>query len=338
MRIGSLFSGIGGLEMGLEAAIPGAYTVWQVEQAEYPRRVLAKHWPDTRRYTDVCMVHRAWDVPGTGAIITQPLAAVDLICGGFPCQDISTAGKGAGLSGSRSGLWFEYLRIIRALRPRWVVVENVAALRRRGLGAVLWGLADLGYNAEWSMLSAADVGAPHLRKRLFIIASLPNSATGGDGEAIAGVDGEAEHVANGDGRGCEEFGLPQPAGLERSRGGLVDRCGQDGELDNAEAMGDSDDAGRGQQRGRVAVGTTLAAVECSSVGRTQPRVGRAPDGLSAWTYRGTDPEAWEQGIARAVEARTVPDRSARLRALGNAVVPQCAYEVGLRVRSLMEES
>mgnify|MGYP003633326892 CR=1 FL=1 len=285
MVIGSLFSGIGGLELGLESAIPGAYTAWQVEQAEYPRRVLAKHWPNARRYEDVRMVHRPWMLPNGDQRITQPLEPVDLICGGFPCQDISVAGSGAGLSGKRSGLWFEYLRIVRALRPRFVVIENVGALRRRGLDTVLWGLAESGYDAEWSVLSAADVGAPHLRKRLFIIAWLPNT----------------------DVQRREEQRLSEPRRKQGTRRGLVDGRSKDGQQRNATGVID---------------------------GCVEPGMGGATHGLSAWAYRGTDPEAWERGVARTVEARSVPDRSARLRALGNAVLPQCGHEIGRRVVSI----
>lgn len=129
-----------------------------MEQNEYCRRVLAKHWPGALRFEDVRDV---------GA---HNLPRVDVVCGGFPCQDISNAGKRAGIEGERSGLWSEYARIIRELRPQYVVVENVAALRIRGLDVVLGDLANLGYDAEWSVLSACAVGAPHTRERLFILA------------------------------------------------------------------------------------------------------------------------------------------------------------------------
>jgi len=158
MKIGSLFSGIGGLELGLERAIPGAHTVFQVEQDSYARRVLAKHWPNARRYEDVRQV---------GA---HNLPACDLLCGGFPCQDISVAGKQAGIDGARSGLWTEYARIIGELRPRFVVVENVAALRHGGMGRVLGDLAACGYDAIWDCIPAQAVSAPHRRDRLFIVA------------------------------------------------------------------------------------------------------------------------------------------------------------------------
>lgn len=156
LTIGSLFSGIGGLELGLEWS--GLGTVrWQVERDEFCRRILAKHWPDARRYDDVCTV---------GA----DLERVDLICGGFPCQDVSSAGKRIGLAGSRSGLWREFARIVGIVRPRWVVVENVASGATRWVDAVVRDLAWLGYASLPIPLSARDVGAPHKRERVFVVA------------------------------------------------------------------------------------------------------------------------------------------------------------------------
>ena len=156
LTVGSLFAGIGGFDLGLERA--GFDIAWQVEIDPYCQRVLAKHWPHVQRYGDIRTID--W---GT----VEP---VDLLCGGFPCQDISFAGKGAGLTGERSGLWFEYEKAIAALRPRYVLIENVAALRARGLDQVLGSLTALGYDAEWHVLSACAFGAPHTRERVFILA------------------------------------------------------------------------------------------------------------------------------------------------------------------------
>lgn len=131
---------------------------WQVEIDPYCQRVLAKHWPSVPRYGDIkeCGKHN--------------LKPVDLICGGFPCQDVSYAGTGDGIDGERSGLWFEMFRIICELRPRFVLVENVAALLNRGAGRVLGNLASIGFDAEWETLRAQDFGAAHRRERLFIVA------------------------------------------------------------------------------------------------------------------------------------------------------------------------
>lgn len=158
LTVGSLFSGIGGLELGLEMT-DGFETKWQIEIDEYATKVLEKHWPNVPKYRDIrdCGKHN--------------LERTDVLCGGFPCQDISNAGKKAGIKeGTRSGLWSEYYRIICELRPRYVLVENVAALRYRGLGRVLGDLASCGYDAQWEVLPASAFGALHKRERLFIIA------------------------------------------------------------------------------------------------------------------------------------------------------------------------
>lgn len=154
LTFGSLFSGIGGMDLGLERA--GMDCRWQCEIDPYCNKVLEKHWPHVKRYTDVRTV--------------SDVERVGLIAGGFPCQDVSFAGLGAGLEGERSGLWFEMLRIIRHLRPRFVLVENVSALLIRGMGRVLADLAKSGYDAEWDSLQAGYFGAPHERERIFILA------------------------------------------------------------------------------------------------------------------------------------------------------------------------
>ena len=161
LRVLDLFSGIGGFSLGLERT-GGFETVAFCEIEEYPRRVLAKHWPRVPCYHDVRDL--------TADALARDGIAVDVICGGFPCQDISFAGKGAGLAGERSGLWFHYARLIGELRPAYVIVENVAALLSRGLADVLGSLASLGYGAEWHCIPASAVGAPHRRDRLWIVA------------------------------------------------------------------------------------------------------------------------------------------------------------------------
>ena len=158
MTFGSLFAGIGGMDLGLERA--GMCCVWQVEIDPFCRRVLEKHWPDARRWDDV----RTFP-PGD-----PDDWRCDLIAGGFPCQNVSNAGRRSGISGERSGLWTEYARIIRLLRPRFVLVENVSGLLVRGLGRVLGDLAAIGYDAEWSCIQAAHVGAPQRRERVWILA------------------------------------------------------------------------------------------------------------------------------------------------------------------------
>jgi DNA (cytosine-5)-methyltransferase 1 len=174
LTVGSLFAGIGGFDLGFERA--GFEIKWQVEIDPFCRAVLAKHWPDVRRYEDVrecCsgLLKRSRE-DGRCAVCGRRdwLSKVDVIVGGFPCQDISFAGNGDGLSGERSGLWWEFARLIRELRPRYAVVENVSALLVRGLADVLGELAAYGFDAEWCRVSACAVGAPHMRQRVFIVA------------------------------------------------------------------------------------------------------------------------------------------------------------------------
>lgn len=168
-RVLDLFSGIGGFSLGLERT-GGFETVAFCEIEEFPRRVLAKHWPEVPCYEDVREL--------TAAQLAADGISVDVITGGFPCQDISVAGKQAGIDeGTRSGLWSEIVRLTRELRPRYVIVENVANLlsgpseqRGRWFGRVLGDLAECGYDAEWENIPASAVGAPHRRERVWIIA------------------------------------------------------------------------------------------------------------------------------------------------------------------------
>lgn len=175
LRVLDLFSGIGGFSLGLERSRTpcgeqGFETVAFCEIEDFPRRVLAKHWPGVPCYHDVTKL--------TGSILSADGIAVDVITGGFPCQDISCAGKQAGIGeGTRSGLWSEIIRLIGELRPRYIILENVAALlsgpsEQRGgwFGYVLGALAECGYDAEWQNIPAAALGAPHLRERAWIIA------------------------------------------------------------------------------------------------------------------------------------------------------------------------
>ena len=157
LRVLDLFSGIGGFSLGLERT-GGFKTVAFCEIDPFCQRVLRKHWPDVPIFTDVRKLTAA-DVPG-----------VDVICGGFPCQDISYAGKGAGIEGERSGLWSEFKRLIFQIRPRYGLVENVSALLDRGMGVVLGDLAEIGYDAEWHCIPASHVSLPHVRDRVWIIA------------------------------------------------------------------------------------------------------------------------------------------------------------------------
>lgn len=158
MNVLDLFSGIGGFSLGLERA--GMRTVAFCEIDPFCRAVLAKHWPNVPIYDDVRTLNADQ--------LTNP---IDVICGGFPCQDISSAGNREGIKeGTRSGLWIEFARIVGCLRPRFVIVENVAALLERGLGRVLGDLAAIGYDSEWHSIDGFYVGVPQYRPRVWIVA------------------------------------------------------------------------------------------------------------------------------------------------------------------------
>lgn len=203
MKIGSLFSGIGGLELGLEMVIPGAVVRWQAESDPAARNVLASHWPGVRIYEDVRDIDEAAE-------------HVDIICGGFPCQDLSVAGKGAGLGAERSGLWWEFRRIVRTLRPRFVLIENVHRGWRRWVPVVRRSLWRVGYASVPVRVRASDVGAPHERSRCFVVAYAVGQQLRiepwGRGwkdrarEAFSAIHGEARSYSDAD-----REGQPQPA-------------------------------------------------------------------------------------------------------------------------------
>lgn len=213
MRFGSLFSGIGGLDLGLERA--GMTCAWQVEIDDYCRQVLAKHWPDVPRFADVK------DVDAT------QLESVDLICGGFPCQPNSYAGKQAGRSDSR-WLWPEFARLVRDLRPRYVLVENVPGLltveQGRAAQEVFGNLAEYGFDAEWASIPAAAVGAPHLRYRVLVVATRTDSNRGRFEELAKRNSDPAQATANGHSRRNDANGLrnavadPNGSGRDRRAG------------------------------------------------------------------------------------------------------------------------
>jgi len=162
MKVLDLFSGIGGFSLGLERA--QMETVAFCESDPYCQKVLKKHWPHTPIFDDVKKLRKK-DLPDD----------IDLICGGFPCTNISVAGKKEGIDGSQSGLWKEFYRLIKEIYPRWVIIENVANLRSLGLARVIKDLWKIGYECEWHIISARSVGACHLRERVWIIAYVTNT-------------------------------------------------------------------------------------------------------------------------------------------------------------------
>ena len=244
LRVLDLFSGIGGFSLGLERS-GGFETVAFCEIEPYCRRVLAKHWPRVPCYEDVRTL--------TADTLQRDGIAVDVICGGFPCQDISFAGERAGLEGARSGLWSEYARLIGELRPRFVIVENVPGLLSLGMGDVLGSLAALGYNATWDCVPASAVGAPHRRDRVWIVAHTKQ----GRCQSVPHGNSKPTHVG------------PSDAHVANSA-----RCGW---------VQGYQDAGRHSTR-------TVAAQEWSGFTNggwweTEPELDRVANGIPDWAHR-----------------------------------------------------
>ena len=280
LTVGSLFSGIGGIDLGLERA--GHRVLWQSEIDNYACRVLKKHWPEIPNLGDVKKINWS-EVPN-----------VDIIAGGYPCQPFSTAGKRKGKEDPRH-LWPYVLDAIRTVRPRYALMENVRGHLTLGFGDVLADLAGCGYSAEWQIISAASVGAPHRRDRLFFVAypdgershrTEVNSAEGRQ-SALVDVAGRGEAVANANGNGLEaQKAKQQTKGLSRGSQNVA--------YPNREGS---------QRRVRQVYQTTKSTrFALCSWWETEPDVGRVADGVS--------------------------NRVDRLRGLGNAVVPQVAELVG----------
>ena len=210
MNVLSLFSGIGGLDLGLERA--GMTVVGQVEIDPWCRQVLAKHWPEVPRHDDVRTAAGWWG----------ERRAPDVVCGGFPCQPVSLAGKGLAQADSR-WLWPAFADVIRQLRPRYALLENVPGLLGRGMGDVLGDLAGLGYDAEWDCVPAAFVGAPHIRNRVWIVAYPARAVGRRDGETRSGLRRAGIPAESGDGRvgardvadGASPRFAPWPPGTHR---------------------------------------------------------------------------------------------------------------------------
>jgi len=238
MRVLDLFSGIGGFSLGLERA--GMQTVAFCEIEPYPRAVLRKHWPNVPCYDDIRTL--------TADRLKADGIVPNVICGGFPCQDISVAGGGAGINeDTRSGLWSEYARLIGEIRPQYVIVENVSALLGRGLERVLGDLDQIGYDAEWHCIPASAVGAPHRRDRIWIVAYAQSFGLQRSGSSRNWGDGFADISKN----------VPTPSG--------------------ARLEGQWNVSGRIEQERRDA---------CDNRGwQPEPNVGRVANGVSNRSHR-----------------------------------------------------
>lgn len=313
LTVGSLFSGIGGIDLGLERA--GMVTRWFVEWDAHCQNVLRRHWPGFPVYGDITAVD--WET----------VERVDVLAGGFPCQPVSLAGRGLAQNDDR-WLWPAFRDAISALRPRYVLVENVPGLLQRGLGLVLGDLAALGFDAEWDCIPASAVGAPHHRDRLWI-AAYPSRVQPGRQEQRA----EWER-ARPSGQSLDT-GRPHPSRAGQSEQSLSDVA--DAERAGLERATGPWIAGEGRTP-VVASGGGEALAAAASLGFSGSRepvesVYPAPNPhrQAGEPLDGRLAEQWitEPDVGRVADG--VPHRVDRLRALGNAVVPQVVEWIGRRI-------
>ncbi len=336
----SLFSGYGGIELGLSLALP-IKTLCYVENEPYCQRILlsrmrdgsipiAPIWDDVKTFDG-----KRW------------AGQVDFITGGFPCQDISVAGKGAGIKdGARSGLWFEMLRIIGEIRPRYALMENVSALLGRGMDTVLGTLSEIGYDARWTTVRASDVGAPHRRERVFILGiSQEQPVRPGLRESIAQELRRGRHIDEGS----------QGGELAHTQGDLRGASGDEGYVSPDRAGSELADCQGDGIQGLRAEGKQVAEIHAGqgTSGRDGMRDGLWPAGYGPDQYEWepprlvAKPDAKRCGRGQNNEGNEAPDRNGhqsaggrptqprlgrnahgpssrihRLRALGNGVVPQ----------------
>ena len=284
LRYGSLFSGIGGIDLGMDMA--GFKCAWQVEVDDYCRQILDKHWPGVPKYKDIYKVKGA------------EIGSVDIICGGFPCQPVSVAGKRGGVDDER-WLWDEFYRLICELRPRWVVAENVTGLfsanSGRAFAGVLRDLAKGGYDAVWDVYPAGGpggVGAPHRRERVFLVAHTDSPQSVKDARNVR-----------------EEFKVSEV---------------------NRQDISTVVSGGGGKDVANTNTKRLQGMVKESQTGARQIQQVGFCSRTSRW--KGWDVEP---NVGRV--ANGVPNRVDRLKTLGNAVVPQVAYKVARMIYEYTEK-
>jgi DNA (cytosine-5)-methyltransferase 1 len=336
IKIGSLFSGIGGFELGLERAIPNSETIWQVEQNTYCQGILKKHWPQAKIYDDVRNITK------------DNVEPVDILCGGFPCQDISVAGKMGGLTGERSGLWWEMWRIIGELRPRIIVLENVANILRLGGREVLGSLAQIGYDAEWCIVSASQFGAPHKRNRWFCVA-YPNSNGRFEqprkNEQSDGISPRGETPIHKKRRRGEESGGEKNIWNQRSNNPQNDATNPNCERFQKQFFTESIDKGKQSSQSNPQNDSSYTNCERLQKYPTGPEsTKRKTHELSKFSFRKNrrSENYWQENAPESPLCSVddgIPQRVARLKALGNAIVPQCSEWIGKQIwnSGLLEE-
>jgi len=344
LTFGSLFSGIGGFDLGLERA--GMRCLWQVEIDDYASRVLARHWPAVPRFRDVreCGAH--------------DLVAVDVVCGGFLCQPFSVAGRRRGASDDRN-LWPEMRRVVDELRPRWVFAENTPGLASLYLDTVLSDLEGLGYEVGTVEIPACSLDAPHIRQRLYVLAHADGGRAHVQHECSAGLAGAADLGGDGALRPVayatrllwgalerdEPLGVLRADGADADGGGQQERQERDGGAPAHSADGSArrpdpdglcdvlphpgaEGAGRGLELAGGAPEALRVVADSDGARQVEPRQHGGGSPQSGAQSRGDGGQWWgvEPPVGRVADG--VPHRVDRLRCLGNAVVLQVIEVIG----------
>ena len=280
IKLGSCFSGIGGFELGLHWAIPNLETLWQIEQNKYCQKVLQRHWPKAQIHDDITKID------------TTTLDDIDILCAGFPCQDISIANhQGMGLDGKKSGLFWDLRRIISDFREHnrtipLLLLENVPAITFRGLGTVLGSLSQIGYDAEWFDLRASDYGHCHKRERWFCVCYASNS------NSLRSV--------------------------QTSNRGIVQKDDIWKQVQQRRQKESPNSNSTLEQRDRMQI-------------RIQTKQSSSFDNVSTLPNKPKTKKAPKPTICRMDDGFSPGVHNNRLRALGNSIVPQCSEWIGQRL-------
>ena len=338
IRIGSLFSGIGGFELGLERAIPNSQTIWQVEQDKFCQKILKKHWPEAIIYDDVRNINK------------NNVESIDILCGGLPCQDICIAGNGKGIikNETRSGLWWEMHRIIDELGPRIAIMENVPAITFRGGWDVVGSLAKIGYDCEWTIISARDFGACHVRERWFCVA-YPNSnrkaiqekertsdiigkgkptATHTDNQGwiestihYSGCHNIQSNVANTDSERLQQTTIKRTIQIDDNWAEIQQRTSQKQNATNTNGQSTIFESMHPSTMEKEIATQKRMSIGCDNSDRQQYSTG-----AGHWATAHPEPliRRVDDGVSRKLD-------SPRLKALGNSIVPQCSQWIGEQI-------
>ena len=318
LKLLDTFSGIGGFSYAAEKLVGGFETTQFIEIDPYCQKVLKKHWPHVPIHDDI-------------RTFTAKPFQYQVICGGFPCQDISVAGLQKGITEeTRSGLFFELMRVIRMVRPQYVVLENVAAILNRGLDIVLRELSEAGYDAEWSVIPASSVGACHQRSRWWLVA-YPNS------KQSSGTESEIQTRRN---TTFSSFtSNPNDNGSPSA-----EKCELNGETSDTTQKGQNQScqfkrSSESSSSGTIQSSTKFTNSYSKGMERRKFTINKKMQ-KTGFTWQSNTPHLspeWRKYVSKSVLCRGddgLRNRVDRLRSLGNSVVPQCAAIPLQRVKDL----